>query len=106
MLNNAWPSLAPNCLPPPLIPFFPYLLHLPVVGSSKRSSLHPADYCRVKLRLAKQGDGSRASETNREGKRERVLCHCMNGVTNLSTDLSEWALELYHFGAAIELDCI
>lgn len=62
MLNNAWPSLTPH--PPPLIPLFLHLLHLPLVGSLSAHHSTQQINCGVKLRLAKQGDGSRASGTN------------------------------------------
>lgn len=71
MLNNAWPSFIPYSLPPPLIPFFLHLLHLPLTSSpSAHHSTQQINY-RVKLRPANQGDGSRALGTNSKGECER-----------------------------------
>lgn len=103
-------AIAHPASPPPLlsIPLFLHLLHLPLVGSPSAHHCTQQINCRVKLRLAKQGDGSGASGTNSKRKREResrwVICHRVNGVTTLSIDLSEWALKLYHFRGAVELD--
>lgn len=71
MLNNAWPSLTPHPFPPPLIPLFLHLLHLPHVGSPSAHHSTQQINCRGKLRLANQGDGSSASGTNskRKGKK-------------------------------------
>lgn len=40
----------------------------------------------------------------RERESRWVICHRVNGVTTLSIDLSEWALKLYYFSGAVELD--
>lgn len=71
MLNNAWPALTPHPFPPPLIPLFLHLLHLPLVGSPSAHHSTQQINCRVKLRLAKQGEGSRASGANSKRKWER-----------------------------------
>lgn len=70
MLNNAWPSLTPHPLPPPLIPLFLHLLHLPLIGFPSAHHSTQQINCRVKLTLAKQGEGSRAPRTNSKRKRE------------------------------------
>lgn len=51
-----------------LIPLFLHLLHLPLVGSPSAHHSTQQINCRVNLRLAKQGDGSRASETKKRKK--------------------------------------
>lgn len=83
--------------PPSSIPIFLHLLHLPLVGSLSAHLSSQQINCRVKLRQAKQGDGSGASGTNSKS-------HRVNGATTLSIDLSERALKLYHLRRAAELD--
>lgn len=72
MLNNAWPSLTPHPLPPPLIPLFLHLLHLPLVSSPSAHYSTQQINCRVKLRLEKPGYGSRVTGTHSKRTTERT----------------------------------
>lgn len=54
-----------------LIPLLLHLLHLPLVGSPSAHHSTQQINCRVKLRLANQGDSSRAFGTNSKRDREK-----------------------------------
>lgn len=98
--------------PPLLIPIFLHLLHLLLVGSPSAHHSTQQINCRVKVRLAKPGDGSRVSGTNSKRKMKgkqmsnSSLCDQSCRVSTLAIDLRDLVLELYHYTVGAERACL
>lgn len=107
MLNNAWPTRTPHPLPllsfPSFFIYFIFLLSVPQALTTPHSRLTAGWNWDWQSRVMVAGyQGLTVKEKVRESR--WVICHCVNGVATLSIDLSEWALELYQFRGAVELD--